>query len=355
MTAVKCTATDSLNRTASCEFPITVSKLPQLSKVRYLAFGDSITAGEVTFPVGSSSIGAMAITKQVVVPSAAYPTLLAKTLQGRYASQADAITVANYGLGGERVINARNRYLSALTTVRPEVVLILEGLNDIPAGENGAASGAAAEIRVWVAEARLRGMSVFIATPTPGRPGGNRTVNPVLLVDWANRIRDIAARDGATLVELYNTMLPDVQRYIGVDGLHPNEQGYAKIRRHLLPVDPGQFRSAVAFGCRGHSRTPQPRLRRARRRARRVAIGQRRRDRHAARAKRRRQDDNDEDLGGVDPADCRPHFDRWHRAHHCDRRPCARQRRTPDRGARIVGTPVGPHQPPDLCALARPA
>jgi lysophospholipase L1-like esterase len=155
MTAVKCTATDSLNRTGSCEFPITVSKLPQLSKTRYLAFGDSITAGEVTFPVGSSSIGAMAITKQIVVPSAAYPTLLAKTLQGRYASQADAITVANYGLGGERVINARNRYLSALSTVRPDVVLILEGLNDIPAGENGAASGAAAEIRVWVAEARF--------------------------------------------------------------------------------------------------------------------------------------------------------------------------------------------------------
>ena len=241
MTAVKCTATDSLNRTGSCEFPITVSKLPQLSKTRYLAFGDSITAGEVTFPVGSSSIGAMAITKQIVVPSAAYPTLLAKTLQGRYASQADAITVANYGLGGERVINARNRYLSALSTVRPDVVLILEGLNDIPAGENGAASGAAAEIRVWVAEARLRGMSVFVATPTPGRPGGNRTVNPLLLVDWANRVRDIAARDGATLVELYNTMLPDVQRYIGVDGLHPNEQGYAKIADIFFQSIQGSF------------------------------------------------------------------------------------------------------------------
>ena len=229
MTEVKCTATDSLNRTASCEFPVTVSKLAQLSKTRVLAFGDSITAGEVSFPVGSSLIGAMAITKQVVVPSAAYPTILAKTLQGRYSSQADLITVANYGLGGEKVVNARNRYLSALSIVRPDAVLILDGMNDIGGGENGAASTAASEIRVWVAEARSRGMRVFIATPTPGRPGGNRTINPLLLVDWANRVRDIAARDGAGLVELYNTMLPDAQRYIGVDGLHPNEQGYAKI------------------------------------------------------------------------------------------------------------------------------
>jgi len=229
MTEVKCTATDSLNRTASCEFPVTVSKLAQLSKTRFLAFGDSITAGEVSFPVGSSLIGATAITKQVVVPSAAYPTILAKTLQGRYSSQADLITVANYGFGGEKVVNARNRYLSALSTVRPDAVLILDGMNDIGGGENGAASSAASEIRVWVAEARSRGMRVFLATPTPGRPGGNRTINPLLLVDWANRMRDIAARDGAGLVELYNTMLPDAQRYIGVDGLHPNEQGYARI------------------------------------------------------------------------------------------------------------------------------
>jgi lysophospholipase L1-like esterase len=240
-TAVKCTATDSLNRTASCEFPVTVSKLSQLSKTRFLAFGDSITAGEVTFPVGSSRIGAMAITKQVVVPSAAYPTLLAKTLQGRYSTQADLITVANYGMGGEKVINARNRYLSALSIVRPDVVMILDGLNDIAAGENGAASSAASEIRVWVAEARSRGMTVFVATPPPSRPGGNRTINPLLLVDWANRIRDISARDGAGLVEIYNTMLPDAQRYIGVDGLHPNEQGYAKIADIFFQTIQGAF------------------------------------------------------------------------------------------------------------------
>ena len=44
-TEVKCTATDSLNRKAECSFNVTVSKLATLSKTRYLAFGDSITAG----------------------------------------------------------------------------------------------------------------------------------------------------------------------------------------------------------------------------------------------------------------------------------------------------------------------
>ena len=45
-----------------------------------------------------------------------------------------------------------------------------------------------------------------------------------------------------------------------------------------------------------------------------------RRDRHAARSQRRRQDHDDEDAGGADPADGRPHFDQWRRAHEADRR-----------------------------------
>ena len=78
-------------------------------------------------------------------------------------------------------------------------------------------------------EAKLRGARVFIATPVPARPNGNRTVQTFLLVDFANRMRAIASQEGAVLVDLYAAMLPDVFRYIGVDGLHPNEAGYTRI------------------------------------------------------------------------------------------------------------------------------
>jgi lysophospholipase L1-like esterase len=228
-TEVSCTATDTLNRTATCSFNVTVSKLPTLSKTRYLAFGDSITAGEVTFPINAQVAGQGGITKQIVVPAAAYPTVLLNTLRGRYAAQAGQMEVFNYGFGGEKVVNTRNRFISALNATRPEVLLLMEGANDIPAGEDGAASSAAAEIRVWVAEAKARGIRVFLATPPPGRPGGNRTINPLLLVDYANRMRRVAELEGVQLVDIYTLMLPDVQRYIGVDGLHPNELGYARL------------------------------------------------------------------------------------------------------------------------------
>ena len=228
-TSVTCKATDSLSRTAECAFPVTVSKLAQLSRTKYLAFGDSITAGEVTFPIGSQSHGAGTITKQVVVPGADYPSVLQRTLQGRYSSQSSSIIVTNSGLGGEKAINARDRFFAALNTVRPEVVLLWHGHNDIPGGVDGAASGAASEMRIMASEARNRGMRVFIATMLPPRPNGNRTIGQLFIDDYNNRMRALAASEGAVLVDMYAALLPEVTRYIGVDGLHPTEAGYVKI------------------------------------------------------------------------------------------------------------------------------
>ncbi len=105
----------------------------------------------------------------------------------------------------------------------------MHGHNDIPGGLDGAASGAASEMRIMAAEARNRGMRVFIATVCPPRPGGNRTIDQVFIDDYNNRMRALAASEGAVLVDVYAGLLTDVNRYIGVDGLHPTENGYAKI------------------------------------------------------------------------------------------------------------------------------
>ena len=150
-------------------------------------------------------------------------------LQARYTAQADSIVVANYGLGGQKAVDARTRFSAALGTVRPDAVLLMMGSNDIPRGENGAASTAANEVRAMSAEARSRGMRVFIASIPPGRVGGSRTIEPILLIDYYNRMRAVATNEGAVFVDVYNALLPEANRFIGVDGLHPNEAGYAKI------------------------------------------------------------------------------------------------------------------------------
>lgn len=228
-TTVTCTATDAASQTASCSFTIAVTKAAQLQRTRLLAFGDSITAGEVTAPVTTSLSTTMAIVPLVLVPSAAYPTVLTQQLKAQYPLQAGAIVVANYGKPGERAADARTRFIQALNTENPEAVLLMEGYNDIPGGADGAASAAANEIRAMAQEARLRGMRVFIATLAPGRPGGSKTIDAFLIYDYNTRMRSAAASEGAVLVDVYNALLPGVNTYIGIDGLHPNETGYAKI------------------------------------------------------------------------------------------------------------------------------
>jgi lysophospholipase L1-like esterase len=224
MTTVSCTATDALNRQASCQFRVTVTRLAQLSRLRYMAYGDSITAGEVTVPVSGLTSG-----KLVLVPSASYPTVLERLLRTRYPGHNNDIVVVNQGLSGERAAVSRPRFQAAMNSVRPDVVLMLHGANDIPGGADGAASTAAFEVRMMVAEARTRGARVFLATPVPGRAGGFRAIDPFLLSDYANRMRAVASQEGAVLVDLYAAMLPDASRYIGADGLHPNEAGYARM------------------------------------------------------------------------------------------------------------------------------
>lgn len=228
-TSVTCKATDTLNRTGECSFNITVARLPTLSRTKYLAFGDSITAGEVTVPVGSLFGGAGLFSKQVVVPAASYPSVLLRTLQGRYSSQSPQFVVANYGVPGERAVDARNRFVQALNREQPEVVLLLHGHNDIPGGADGAASGAAREIDAMAAEARLRGLRMFIGTLSPARAGGTKPIAQPFIDDFNARLRVVAARQNATIVEIHDALRTDITRFVGVDGLHPTEAGYAKI------------------------------------------------------------------------------------------------------------------------------
>jgi lysophospholipase L1-like esterase len=237
-TQVACTATDALSRTASCSFPVTVSRIPQLSLTKFLAIGDSVTAGEVTEPItgaAPTSDGFPAY-KLVVVPSAAYPTVLRGLLTARYPQQ--SISLVNEGLAGEGAseATAMPRFVSAMATHRPQVVLILTGYNDIlGTGLIGLQEEAgAAAINAMAAEARNRNARVFIGLITPRRPGGRRAIPDSRIDAFNSRLRAIAAGENAIAVDLHTALSGNVNTYIGIDGLHPTEAGYRKIAETFL-------------------------------------------------------------------------------------------------------------------------
>lgn len=218
-TQVTCRATDSLNRTAECTFSVTVARPPRLRLTRILAFGDSITSGEVVRP-GTEDAETMPAQEP-------YPAVLQRLINARYIGQ--SITVTNAGKSGEFAVDALPRFGGALRLANAEAVIILEGVNDLLRGtlpDN--LEEALRGVGMLAAEARNRGVRTYIATLTPTRPG--RRYVPIGIVQAANtRLRDGARGEGAQLIDLFTPLLADLNNNIGSDGLHPTELGYRRI------------------------------------------------------------------------------------------------------------------------------
>jgi lysophospholipase L1-like esterase len=226
-TSVQCTATDALTLSSSCNFSVTVAAVPRLGRTTFVAFGDSFTAGEVAIPGTAALNEQLPNFRLAVVPSASYPTLLTSLLRGRYTAQ--TIQMTNSGVPSEWAEDGAKRLPGVLSSTRPEVLLLLEGVNELSAlGQPGVARAWAA-IDTMAKEGRNRGARVFLATLPPPRPPGKGAVPLQLVLALNDRIRTTAAGEGAVLVDLYAALNVDLVRYIGVDGLHPTELGYQRI------------------------------------------------------------------------------------------------------------------------------
>ncbi len=228
-TRVSCSAADARGATSSCTFNVTVAP-PPLARTAFLAFGDSMTAGEITVPTSTALDGnGFPQFKLVVVPSESYPTELLGLLRNRYITQASQFLVTNAGMPREWAADGPRRFATVLASSGAQVVLLMEGSNDLQAlgsrGINPAVTGLQSMIRT----ARAAGAVVFIASVPPSKPGGVNSV-PLTLIQTLNElIRTGAPGEGAIFVDVFAAMAAEANTLIGVDGLHPTEAGYLRI------------------------------------------------------------------------------------------------------------------------------
>lgn len=215
-TNVVCTARDSLNRQAFCTFTMTLVPVP-LAVEKFLAFGDSVTEGEN----GIASRGYR--TLFIDLPNS-YPSLLQNMLRERYPAQ-NQIAVVNEGLGGERATESLPRLASALDRHRPQVLLLLNGYNDLLHDGEDAANDVGEAIRDSIRDARGAGVQhVVVSTLPPSRPGKRQIATAV--IEETNRfIRQVTAAEGAILVDPYAAFIGQEQQLVSDDGLHLTPAG----------------------------------------------------------------------------------------------------------------------------------
>jgi lysophospholipase L1-like esterase len=212
---VRCTASDVDGAQAACDLTVKVRVSQRLARTRFLAFGDSITAGVIR----------LAPLIMLGLPDA-YPAQLEQLLRNRYPTQ--DIVVLNFGRGGETASQGVARLPGVLDAERPEVLLLLEGVNNI---SRLSPSSVARDLRTMVSIARQREIDVMIATLTPvRRPYTNSRPTAEDAVRNVNaRILEIAAEFGlGSPVDLFGAFEAD-RSLLGSDGLHPTIEGYRRI------------------------------------------------------------------------------------------------------------------------------
>ena len=214
-TTVTCEARDSGNRQASCSFTVQVQAPPRLTATRFLAFGDSLTYGVIS----------ASVTLLVASVPDSYPFVLQDRLVARYRQQTPV--VLNEGNPGELAAQTGvQRFRSVLLAHRPDVVLLMEGTNDLLFGQTGA-NNAVDALRAMIREAKSQNVRIVLSTVPPQRPGGARRRDAVvaLIPGFNDRIRGLASAENIPLIDVYDGMKDDLT-LIGVDDLHPTVRGY---------------------------------------------------------------------------------------------------------------------------------
>ncbi len=212
-TTVSCTASDTAGQSAQCTFSVVVNPgpVPRLAYTKYLGFGDSQTEGKISKP-------------QELMPNS-YTLKLQPMLQARYTAQ--TIVVADDGLGGQAVEDpgTYDRFRQALFRETPEVVLIMDGANDLidDTPDIPATIDAMRDLGVY---ATSKGVQVFLATLPPMNPA-TRPAAP-LVAPYNAQLVSLAASKNWTLVDVNAAFHGDLS-LIGADGLHPTDAGYQVI------------------------------------------------------------------------------------------------------------------------------
>ncbi len=196
---------------------------PVIGVTDFLAFGDSLTFGVVSEPVGT--------TFKLAGTPESYPTVLEEMLADRFTTQ--RFTMDNQGAPGFRVEESLALLPAALAS-NPQVMLLIHGVNNLdpisgmsPSAIAAGVAEAATGIDMTVQQGQASGAVVFVATLPPQRADVSQAraeAAPIVRV-LNQQIVAIAAARQATLVDLFNGV--DLS-LIGPDGLHPTTAGYRR-------------------------------------------------------------------------------------------------------------------------------
>lgn len=139
----------------------------------------------------------------------------------------------NRGIAGQTTPQMLVRFHQDVVSLKPKVVVIQGGTNDLAGVTGPATEGTMADNFMSMVEiAKANGIRVVLASVTPvcdcfTKQTGLRPQGKIIgLNGW---IKDYAARSGSVYLDYYSALAEgrNFKKELTVDGLQPNEAGYA--------------------------------------------------------------------------------------------------------------------------------
>ena len=156
--------------------------------------------------------------------------------------------VLDRGISGQTSAQMLVRFRADVVALKPKIVHILAGTNDI-AGNTGPESPQDFKnnVMAMVQIAKANGITVLLGSiPPTAHFSWQPNVNPVPWVaelnDW---LRDYAKRNDIQYVDYFSALVGpsgELRPALGNDGVHPNRDGFAIMRRIVEPMLSGRPR-----------------------------------------------------------------------------------------------------------------
>ena len=139
----------------------------------------------------------------------------------------------NDGLWGEAIDDGLARLPSEVRYYQPDVLLLLEGANDLLiAPSDATATYIAGRLQDMIHKARLQKSNIVIMVATfPPQYAGTRGAGAPYVSGLNSKIATVATTNGVVLVDLYKDFAATGTRLIGVDGLHPTDAGFTQMAK----------------------------------------------------------------------------------------------------------------------------
>ena len=140
--------------------------------------------------------------------------------------------MTNDGKPGEYAVDAAanpdptgaGRFATDVWGDRPDLVLLLEGVNDTSLGFRRP-DQIANDLGRMVRTAKNSSVKVILATLTPVGPGSSK--DPAFIAAVNVEIRKVAESEAVPLVDFEQAFGSNYASLFTTDGLHPNDKGYA--------------------------------------------------------------------------------------------------------------------------------